>query len=63
VNVYFQGSTGHSIVAFDTVDRGMIFIEPQHDQEVSLVKGSSYCELNDLQGANDDVIIDYVLIP
>ncbi|UCD44640.1 MAG: hypothetical protein JSV27_11075 [Candidatus Bathyarchaeota archaeon] len=63
VNVYFKGSTGHSIVAFDTVDRGLIFIEPQHDQEVNLVKGSSYCELNDLQGVNDDVIIDYVLIP
>jgi len=63
VNVYFQGSTGHSIVAFDTVDRGMIFIEPQHDKEVNLNKGSSYCKINDLQGTTDDVIVDYILIP
>ena len=32
----------HGIVAFETVDRGLIFIEPQSDREVELVIGESY---------------------
>ena len=33
---------GHAVVAFDTVDRGLIYIEPQSDQEVKLVIGQPY---------------------
>lgn len=33
---------GHAVVAFETVDRGLIFIEPQSDNEVELVKGEAY---------------------
>jgi len=33
---------GHAVVAFETVDRGLIFIEPQSDKEVELVRGQSY---------------------
>ena len=33
---------GHAVVAFDTVDRGLIFIEPQSDAEVNLVVGQPY---------------------
>ncbi len=32
----------HAIVAFETVDRGLIFIEPQSDTEVDLVTGRPY---------------------
>lgn len=32
----------HAVVAFDTVDRGIIFIEPQSDMEVELVIGKAY---------------------
>lgn len=33
---------GHVVVAFETVDRGLIFIEPQSDREVKLVIGEPY---------------------
>lgn len=33
---------GHAVVAFQTVDRGLIFIEPQSDREVELVIGQPY---------------------
>ena len=32
----------HALVAFETVDRGLIFIEPQSDREVELVIGEPY---------------------
>ncbi len=32
----------HALVAFDTVDRGVVFIEPQSDREVELVIGKPY---------------------
>ncbi len=33
---------GHSIVAFNTVDKGMVFFEPQHDDEVKPVIGKQF---------------------
>lgn len=41
VRISFKKS-GHAIVAFETVDRGLIFIEPQTDERVELVKGKPY---------------------
>lgn len=32
----------HAVVAFDTADRGLIFIEPQSDTEIELVIGRTY---------------------
>ena len=32
----------HAVVAFETVDKGLIFVEPQSDKEVSLVVGEPY---------------------
>lgn len=32
----------HAVVAFETTDRGLIFIEPQSDREVKLIKGKPY---------------------
>lgn len=32
----------HAVVAFETVDRGLIFIEPQSDTEIELVIGRPY---------------------
>ncbi len=32
----------HAVVAFETVDRGLIFIEPQSDREVELVIGKPF---------------------
>ena len=33
---------GHAVVAFETVDRGLIFIEPQSDKEAELVIGEPF---------------------
>ena len=33
---------GHAVVAFETVDRGLIFVEPQSDKDVELVIGQPY---------------------
>jgi hypothetical protein len=33
---------GHAIVAFETIDRGLVFIEPQSDSEVELIIGEPY---------------------
>lgn len=30
----YRGGAGHAIVAFDTTDRGLVFVEPQFDWEV-----------------------------
>ncbi|MFC1984151.1 hypothetical protein ACFLVO_03980 [Chloroflexota bacterium] len=33
---------GHAVVAFETVDRGLIFIEPQSDKQIELVIGKPF---------------------
>jgi hypothetical protein len=41
--VYLEFSeAAHAIVAFNTIDRGLIYIEPQNDEEVSVSVGSFY---------------------
>jgi type II secretory pathway pseudopilin PulG len=42
VVIDYPGNTGHAIVAFDTTDRGTIYIEPQSDDEVNLQTGKHY---------------------
>lgn len=56
---------GHAVVAFETVDRGLIFIEPQTDKQVTLVIGEPYPW--QATGANrssnyDDVIVEIQII-
>jgi hypothetical protein len=48
---------GHTIIAFETTDKGLKFIEPQFDKEVALVIGKSYSQLNNFtaQPINDTV--------
>jgi len=55
--------SGHVIAAFPTHDRGMIYIEPQDDQEVFLRKGYSYYHLNydyEFYIGYDDTIVRWV---
>ena len=56
--------TGHSIIGFDTTDRGMIFIEPQFDKEVALPVGKSYSLSNGFLQPDDidDTIIRYLIM-
>jgi hypothetical protein len=42
VSIYFAGDTGHAIIAINTTDRGLIYIEPQEDEEVNLQVGKNY---------------------
>jgi len=56
-------SLSHAIVCFDTIDRGLIFIEPQWDDIVTLTIGLSYSELNDYEPLGfDDTIIRYMIV-
>jgi hypothetical protein len=56
--------TGHSIVAFNNTDKGVILVEPQYDKEVKLISGQCYSVLNDFikQGQMDDTIIRWIII-
>ena len=55
---------GHAIIAFDTTDNGLIFIEPQYDKEVQIIVGKSYSKLNGFvqRDITDDTIQRYRII-
>ena len=53
---------GHTIIAFETTDRGFQFVEPQYDRVVRLVIGQSYSKLNSFLPQPDDDTIDRYLI-
>lgn len=59
-NVYieFAGERAHGLVCFDTVDRGLVFIEPQTDNEVNVTLGVRYFEQAGFtaQGFDDTII-------
>ena len=42
VLIEYRGESGHTIVAFDTTDEGLVFIEPQFDWEVEPEIGKRY---------------------
>ena len=47
VFIDFPSERSHVVVAFETVDKGLIFIEPQFDDEIEVRTGISYSEAND----------------
>jgi len=60
---------GHSIVAFDTMDKGTIFFEPQHDDAVKPVIGRRFYQCVELKPGHfyevpsyDDTIKDILII-
>lgn len=60
-----SGEWEHAIVAFETTDKGLIFIEPQSDREVELVVGKPYPweRVGAIKTAKgDDVIAEIQLI-
>jgi hypothetical protein len=62
VDIFHPGGYGHTIVAFETTDKGLIFIEPQFDREVELVIGTSYAKSNNFTSApRDDTINRFVV--
>jgi len=44
VVIEYLGTTGHAIVAFDTTDRGLVYVEPQFDWDVEPEIGRRYYE-------------------
>jgi len=63
VDIFHPGGYGHTIVAFETTDKGLIFIEPQFDNEVKLAIGTSYSQANNFTPApRDDTINRFVVI-
>jgi len=42
VALTFTDGKGHALVVFDTTDKGLIFIEPQNDEEVQVAVGAPY---------------------
>lgn len=63
VIIDFPGERGHVVVAFETVDRGLVFIEPQFDDEVQLSLGISYSQANGyLEPAYNDIITQFVVV-
>ncbi len=63
VIIDYPGERGHAVVAFETVDRGLIFIEPQFDEEVQLSLGISYSQANGyLEPAYNDIITQFVVV-
>lgn len=62
VYIEFQESA-HAIACFNTTDRGIIFIEPQTDEQVSLQIGKPYfSRSNYLLPIYDDTILSYRII-
>jgi hypothetical protein len=63
VDIFYPDGYGHTIVAFDTTDRGLIYVEPQFDEEVKLTVGKSYSKLNGFTSApRDDTIQRYLVV-
>ncbi len=42
VSIRFPDGRGHAIVAFDTIDKGLIYIEPQYDDLVEIEIGKPF---------------------
>jgi hypothetical protein len=63
VDIFYPDGYGHTIVAFDTTDRGLIYVEPQFDQEVKLVVGKSYSQINNFTAPpRNDTIKRYLVV-
>ncbi len=53
----------HSLVAFETVDRDLVFIEPQSDDEVVVSVGISFSQANGYSKPSyDDTITRFVVV-
>jgi len=62
VYIYFKESA-HALVCFNTVDMGLVFVEPQYDEIVNVTVGSRYWD--NVQGVRspfDDTIVRFGII-
>jgi hypothetical protein len=62
VDIFYPEGKGHTIIAFDTIDKGLQFIEPQFDRQVKLEVGKSYSEVNGYKSPpGDDTLLRYLI--
>ena len=53
----------HLVIAFETIDKGLVYFEPQFDDEVQVTLGKSFSQMNSYQESSfDDTIMDIVVI-
>ena len=63
VDMFYPEGYGHTIVAFETTDRGLIFVEPQYDDEVVLIVGKSYSQVNNyIRPPHDDTVRRFLIM-
>ncbi len=62
VLIKFPDGIGHVLVAFQTTDQGLIFIEPQFDWKMKVEKGIRYWRDNGGYSDTDDSIVSVVII-
>lgn len=62
VAVVFQGGKNTFVVAFQTTDSGVVFVDPLTDRAIKVNKGGRFYSDNDLSGGNANDIIADVLI-
>jgi len=62
-NVYINfPDSAHSIVCFNTTDKGLIFIDPQDDNEVTVIIDQNYFDRSIYEILYDDTVIRYGII-
>ncbi|MBM3149936.1 MAG: hypothetical protein FJ022_01375 [Chloroflexi bacterium] len=62
VDIFYPEGKGHTIVAFETTDKGLQFVEPQFDHLVSVEVGKSYSQTNRYKAPpGDDTILRYLI--
>ena len=63
-DVYIEfPDSAHAIVCFNTVDKGLIFIEPQYDEEMTVTIGIEYWNRGIYEAPDfDDTIVKYGII-
>lgn len=63
VYIKFPDASVMELVAFNTTDRGMVFIDPKNDKFVSFSIGKPYWDRNLYDVKYDDTVVSYDLIP
>ncbi len=68
VSIRFPGGRGHAIVAFNTIDKGLVYVEPQYDDLVEIEIGKPFYQCVVPSGsytyekpAEDDTILEVMV--
>jgi len=62
VIIEFPDHAGHAIVCFNTTDKGLVFIEPQHDEIARLIIGEHYFDRAKYEITYDDIVVRFMIV-